>query len=103
MSHGGSPPALGRHRLNDRLIVGRRAQLKQASNIFRLLAKTLHQAGIITERTRPIYANWLDVDQVVAQPDFLDLIGEVVAQQGIAYLQEINRQRTSKVRKKSTT
>ena len=34
----------------------RRAQLKESTNIFRVLIKTLLHAGIITERTAPLYA-----------------------------------------------
>ncbi|HVF26688.1 MAG TPA: ferritin-like domain-containing protein [Pyrinomonadaceae bacterium] len=76
----------------------RREQLGRQSNIFRFLAKTLFKSGIVTERTRPIYARWLDVDQLGEEVDGLDVLSDVVSQQGIEYLQEINRKRRSKIK-----
>ncbi len=69
----------------------RRRLMAQSTNIFRVLIKTLLKAGIITERTRPLYAAWVDMDELAAESD--EVVGEAVAQDGIAYLRDINRNR----------
>lgn len=69
----------------------RREGLKQQTNIFRVLVKTLLGAGIITERTRATYAAWLDVEGLEVEKDFM--IGDAIAAEGIEYLREINRGR----------
>lgn len=66
----------------------RREDMKQGTNIFRVLTKTLVKAGIITERTRPIYAAWIDMDGLEAEGD--EMIGDVIAAEGIDYLRRIN-------------
>ena len=43
--------------------------MTQSTNIFRVLIKTLLKAGIITERTRPIYAAWVDMDELKSEDD----------------------------------
>ena len=43
----------------------RRDNMTQSTNIFRVLIKTLLKAGIITERTRPVYAGWVDMEDLV--------------------------------------
>ncbi|HWF08490.1 MAG TPA: ferritin-like domain-containing protein [Bryobacteraceae bacterium] len=40
------------------------APLSNETQIYRVLAKTLLQAGIITERTRPLYNAWFDLNAV---------------------------------------
>ena len=45
----------------------RRAQLKEGTNIFRVLIKTLLHAGIITQRTAPLYAVWVDMKELEAE------------------------------------
>ena len=69
----------------------RRDNMRQQSNIFRVLVKTLLKAGIITERTRPIYATWVDVAELHDEHD--EIAGQAVADAGIASLREINRDR----------
>jgi hypothetical protein len=74
----------------------RRDNMREQTNIFRVLIKTLHKAGIITERTRPIYAQWVDMDELAGEPD--EVVGSDVAEDGIAELREINRGRQRNVR-----
>lgn len=66
----------------------RRESLRDPTNIMRVLVKTLLNAGIITERTRPLYANWIDVDDLEREEGLH--IGEAIADDGIAYLKELN-------------
>ena len=69
----------------------RRDNLRQQTNIFRVLVKTLVKAGIITERTRPIYAAWVDVDELRRESD--EVVGSDVAEAAMVELREINRGR----------
>ena len=69
----------------------RRAAMTQRTNIFRVLIKTLLKAGIITERTRPVYAQWVDLEELAAESD--EVAGAEVAEAGVAELREINRSR----------
>ncbi|MEH6527583.1 MAG: ferritin-like domain-containing protein [Sneathiella sp.] len=69
----------------------RRDTLKESTNIFRVLIKTLVNSGIITERTRPIYSHWVDMDQMEGENE--DMIGYAIADEGIEYLKTINRGR----------
>ena len=69
----------------------RRDNMMQQTNIFRVLVKTLLKAGIITERTRPIYAAWVDMEELRAEDD--EVAGQEVADAGIASLREINQAR----------
>jgi hypothetical protein len=39
----------------------RRSELKEGTNVFRILVRTLLGAGIITDRTRDVYAGWVDM------------------------------------------
>jgi hypothetical protein len=66
----------------------RREQMKQSANIFRVLVKTLAKAGIITERTRPFYALYVDLDELKREGD--RMVGDDIAEDGIRYLQTIN-------------
>ena len=66
----------------------RRADMKEATNIFRVLIKTLLNAGIITSRTRAFYAVYVDMDELKAEGD--RMIGDDIAEDGIRYLQAIN-------------
>jgi len=77
----------------------RREQLAESTNIFRTLAKTLLKAGIVTERTRPRYAAWVDVDALVAEGD--RMVGDDLADAGIASLREINAGKRKIVRRQS--
>ena len=69
----------------------RRQAMTRSTNIFRVLIKTLLKAGIITERTRPIYAQWVDMDELAGEDD--EVAGAEVADAGIEQLREINRNR----------
>jgi hypothetical protein len=66
----------------------RRERLKSQTNIFRVLIKTLLNAGLITERTRAFYATYVDMDELKAEGD--KMVGDDIAEAGIKYLQEIN-------------
>ncbi|WP_296598210.1 ferritin-like domain-containing protein [Phenylobacterium sp.] len=66
----------------------RREGMKEQTNIFRVLVKTLLNAGIITDRTRGFYAMYVDMDELKAEGD--KMVGDDIAEEGIRYLQEIN-------------
>jgi hypothetical protein len=66
----------------------RRERMKEATNIFRVLVKTLWNAGIITERTRSFYAMYVDFAEFKAEGE--DMVGDAIAADGIKYLQSIN-------------
>ena len=66
----------------------RRQDMKEASNIFRVLIKTLLNAGIITDRTRAFYGLYVDMDELKAEGD--KMVGDDIAEEGIKYLQKIN-------------
>jgi len=69
----------------------RRRLLRDNTNIFRVLIKTLLNAGIITDRTRPVYAMWVDMDELRTEGD--SMVGDSIAEEGIASLRDINRSR----------
>ncbi|MFN2425539.1 MAG: ferritin-like domain-containing protein [Candidatus Binatia bacterium] len=69
----------------------RRRLLRENTNIFRVLIKTLLSAGIITDRTRPVYAMWVDMDELRTEGD--SMVGDAIAEEGIASLRDINRSR----------
>jgi hypothetical protein len=75
-------------------IVRRRAErdptrrFKGETNIFRVLIKTLFNAGLITARTRPFYAMYVDMDELQAEGSRMP--GDDIAEEGIRYLQAIN-------------
>ena len=69
----------------------RRRLMTESTNIFRVLIKTLLKAGIISERTRPIYAMWVDMEELSRESD--EVVGTDVAEAGIAYLRDINKTR----------
>ncbi len=66
----------------------RREDMKEATNIFRVLIKTLLNAGIITDRTRAFYGMYVDMDELKAEGD--RMVGDDIAEEGIQYLQAIN-------------
>ena len=66
----------------------RREDMKRATNIFRVLIKTLLNAGIITDRTRAFYGMYVDMDELKAEGD--RMVGDEIAEQGIEYLKAIN-------------
>ena len=75
-------------------IIKRRAErdptrrFKGETNIFRVLIKTLFNAGLITARTRGFYAMYVDMDEVQAEGSHMP--GDDIAEEGIRYLQTIN-------------
>ncbi|MFZ3034539.1 MAG: ferritin-like domain-containing protein, partial [Parvibaculum sp.] len=66
----------------------RREDMKDATNIFRVLIKTLLKAGIITERTKAFYSTYVDMNELKAEGD--RMVGDDIAEDGIRYLQKIN-------------
>jgi hypothetical protein len=66
----------------------RRENMKESTNIFRVLVKTLVNAGIITERTRGFYATYVDMEELKAEGDHM--VGDDIAEEGIRYLQSVN-------------
>ncbi len=72
-------------------ISDRRGELKEGTNVFRVLTKTLLKAGIITERTRALYAGWVDLAELEAEGE--EMIGDAIAADGIDSLRRINRDR----------
>ena len=69
----------------------RREQLKDSTNLFRVLIKTLLHAGIITSRTAPLYAVWVDMDELKAEGDAIP--GDIVAEEMLVVLRQINAKR----------
>ena len=75
-------------------IIQRRAErdptrrFRGETNIFRVLIKTLFNAGLITERTRKFYAAYVDMDELQAEGE--RMVGDDIAEEGIRYLQTIN-------------
>src|SRR3984893_17105163 len=65
-----------------------RSDMQDATNIFRVLIKTLLKAGIITERTKPVYAAYIDMAELYAEGD--RMVGDDIAEQGIKYLIGLN-------------
>lgn len=66
----------------------RREGMKEQANIFRVLVKTLLNAGIITDRTKAFYAMYVDLEELKSEGDAM--VGDAIAEEGIRYLQEIN-------------
>ncbi|MDR3510497.1 MAG: ferritin-like domain-containing protein [Caulobacteraceae bacterium] len=66
----------------------RREDMKEATNIFRVLIKTLLNAGIITDRTRAFYGMYVDMDELKDEGD--KMVGDAIAEEGIKYLQTVN-------------
>jgi len=71
----------------------RREEMKKATNIFRVLIKTLLNAGIISDRTRAFYGMYVDMDELRAEGE--TMVGDAIADEGIKYLQEINFKKPS--------
>jgi len=69
----------------------RRKAMTESTNIFRVLIKTLLKAGIITDRTKPVYAAWVDMEELRREDD--EVAGADVADATVAELREINAQR----------
>jgi hypothetical protein len=69
----------------------RRARMQDGTNIFRVLIKTLLHAGIISDRTRPLYAVWVDMKELAGESE--EMPGDVVAEEMMVTLREINAKR----------
>ena len=69
-----------------------REDMQDASNIFRVLVKTLLKAGIITSRTASNYAAYLDMKELYGEGD--RMIGDDIAEEGIKYLMALNGQQS---------
>ena len=69
-----------------------REELQEASNIFRVLIKTLLKAGIITDRTRGNYAAYIDMQELYTEGD--RMIGDDIAEEGIKFLMKLNGGKT---------
>ncbi|MGH6877670.1 MAG: ferritin-like domain-containing protein, partial [Rhizomicrobium sp.] len=65
-----------------------REELRDSANIFRVLVKTLLNAGIITDRTRGVYAAYLDMAELHAESG--RMVGDDIAEEGIRYLFALN-------------
>jgi P-aminobenzoate N-oxygenase AurF len=65
-----------------------RKRMQDATNIFRVLIKTLLKAGIITDRTRAQYAAYVDMAELHNEGD--RMIGDDIAEEGIKYLMTLN-------------
>ena len=65
-----------------------RERLKESTNIFRVLIKTLLKSGLVTDRTKAFYATYVDMEELKAEGD--RMIGDDIAEEGIKFLQEIN-------------
>ena len=66
----------------------RREAMTEQTDIFRVLIKTLLKAGIITDRTRHIYAQWVDMDELNREDE--EVVGTEVAENAIEELRSIN-------------
>jgi hypothetical protein len=66
----------------------RRERMREGTDIFRVLIKTLLKAGIITDRTKSFYSMYVDMDELKAEGDHM--IGDDIAEEGIKYLQSVN-------------
>jgi len=62
--------------------------MKEQENIFRVLIKTLLNAGIITDRTSANYATFVNIKELHAEGD--RMVGDDIAEDGIKFLLGIN-------------
>jgi hypothetical protein len=74
----------------------RRADMQNSTNIFRVLIKTLLKAGIITDRTKPVYSMWVDMEELALEAD--EVVGTELAETTVDELREINSGRQKMVR-----
>ena len=61
--------------------------MRESTDIFRVLVKTLLKAGIITDRTRDFYSVYVDLDELKEEGD--RMVGDDIADEGLEYLKEI--------------
>ena len=67
----------------------RRRMMKENTNIFRVLIKTLLHGGIITDRTKHLYEAWVDLGELGREPE--GVVGDPIAEAAMDELREINR------------
>ncbi len=77
----------------------RRNSLKESTNMFRVLIKTLLHAGIITSRTAPLYAVWVDMKELEAEGDGIP--GDVVAEEMLVRAARDQRQAPADQRRRT--
>jgi hypothetical protein len=65
-----------------------REDMRESTNIFRVLIKTLLKADIITERTSANYAAFIDMKELHEEGD--RMVGDDIAEEGIKFLQGLN-------------
>lgn len=87
----GLDPTALRESVREAFAGGRKRAMRESTNVFRVLVKTLFKAGIVTERTIHVYAAWIDTEAMTAEGDAM--VGDAIAAEGIEYLREINRSR----------
>jgi hypothetical protein len=87
----GLDPTVLRDSVREAFSGGRKRAMRESTNVFRVLVKTLFKAGIVTERTIHVYGAWLDTEALQAEGD--QMVGDAIAAEGIEYLREINRNR----------
>jgi hypothetical protein len=75
----------------------RRQVMRQSTNIFRVLIKTLFKAGIITERTKPVYAAWVDMEELRGESD--EVVGSDIADATVLELRDINAAKSKPISK----
>lgn len=69
----------------------RRNELKDGTNVFRVLAKTLISVGIITDRTKHVYAEWVNMKEL--ETEDCEIPGAAAVIEGITDLRRINAKR----------
>ena len=62
----------------------RRERMRESTDIFRVLVKTLLKAGIITDRTRDFYSVYVDLDELKEEGD--RMVGDDIADEGLCLL-----------------
>ncbi len=67
----------------------RREMMKEGTNIFRVLIKTLQKGGLISERTEDQYAFWVDLEAMKEEGD--RMVGDDIAEAAMPELIEISR------------
>jgi hypothetical protein len=75
----------------------RRQVMRQSTNIFRVLIKTLLKAGIITERTKSVYAAWVDMEELRGESD--EVVGSDIADATVLELRDINATKSKPISK----
>ncbi|MEO0983300.1 MAG: ferritin-like domain-containing protein [Pseudomonadota bacterium] len=67
----------------------RREQMQEQANIFRVLVKTLWNAGIITDRTAGVYSTFVNLSELADEGD--RMVGDDIAEEGLEFLRDINQ------------